>query len=268
MRASRQWVKPLARAGYSARGLIYMIIGILTVVAAFGAGSQTGTRDAVVTLLQQPFGRVLTWLLVVGLVGYVIWRLIQSLFDTDDHGIEPKGLAVRAGLLASAFTYATLALYSLSLLGVFSGQGGGGGSARDSIATTIEGVIGTSAVTAGLGIIFAGIAAAHWWKAATRKYEDHMEADANAMKLIHPVSIAGLTARGAVFAILAVLLFYRLGSGGSTGGQTPGLEEALNFVQDLPYGGWLLALLGIGLAIFAMYSFAEARWRRINIEDA
>ena len=45
----------------------------------------------------------------------------------------------------------------------------------------------------------------------------------------------------------------------------PGLEEALNYVQSLPAGAYLLAATGIGLVAFAAYSAIEARWRRIRV---
>lgn len=268
MTPPKRWVKPLARAGYGARGLIYAIIAVLTVAAAFTVGSGEGTKGAITTLLEQPFGRVLLWLLVVGLAGYVMWRLIQSLLDTDDHGLGPKGLAVRGGLLASAFTYTALAIFALGLLGVFSGGGG-----SNPVVEAMIGFFGTQLVTVGLALIFAGIALAHWWKAITCKYEDHMDASEDAMKLIHPVSVVGLTARGAVFAIISMLLTFRLISGeaaqgGSSVETKPGLEEVLRFVQSLPFGSVLLTLMGIGLGTFALYSFAQARWRRINVEDA
>jgi len=44
----------------------------------------------------------------------------------------------------------------------------------------------------------------------------------------------------------------------------PGLEDALNALQSLPYGTFWLGLIGLGLIAFALYSFAEAIWRRID----
>ena len=41
----------------------------------------------------------------------------------------------------------------------------------------------------------------------------------------------------------------------------------MEFLQGLPYGQILLGLLGVGLLSFALYSFAEAVWRRVNVED-
>ena len=267
MKLPHKWIKPLARAGYSARGGVYFIVGLFAVLAAFDAGEKTDTEGALQKLLSQPFGSVLVWIIIVGLVGYVIWRLIQSLFDTDDHGWTPKGLAVRAGLLTSAGTYLVLTGFALSLLGMFSGGGEGGGG-RGPFAEYVSGLIGARWVSLGLGLIFAGMTIAHWFKAVTRRYADHFDTDEAPMALVHPVSILGLIARGFVFATISVMLFLRFWSVDTETGEKPGLKDALAFVQSLPFGGWLLAVLGVGLMIFVLYSMAEGRWRRINVEDA
>ena len=268
MKLPEHWIKPLARAGYFARGTVYVIIGLFALLAAVGSADSKDGKGALEALLEQPFGSVIVWLLIVGLAGYVIWRVIQSVFDTDRHGIGPRGLAIRGGLLASAITYATLAVFALSLLGVFSGgrNGGSGG-----IAGWLTGFFAAHWVALALTGVFTGVAGAHFWKAWARKYEDHIEADSEMMSVIHPISITGLVARGIIFLVIAILFAYRfLGQrqDEAENGKTPGLKDALGFIQELPAGGWLLAAVGLGLISFSAYSFIEARWRRINVEDA
>nr|WP_272212233.1 DUF1206 domain-containing protein [Marinicella sp. W31]MDC2878144.1 DUF1206 domain-containing protein [Marinicella sp. W31] len=265
MTKGSKWIRHLARTGYFARGLVYTIIGLFAVLAAIGAAENKDTEGALQTLLQQPFGAVLIAALIVGLVSYGVWRLFQSIMDPDDHGLGVKGLAVRAGLLSSAVTYGLLALYALSLVGVSNAGGGEGGGS--SPAEMLAGFFGSRPVSLGLAAIFAGVAIAHWVKACKRKYADHLKASDAVMEWLHPISITGLTARGCVFAILAVMLVLR-GLTSEDGSGTPGLKDALEYTQDLPFGAFLLAALGVGVMLFAVYSFAEAIWREINIEDA
>ena len=266
MQRIRDWFKPLARMGYGARALVYAIIGLFALLAATGAGEEKSSRDALRTLLEQPFGEAIVWCLVAGLAGYVLWRLVQSLADADRHGTGAKALAIRAGLLASAFTYAALAVYALSLLGVFAGDtgGGSGGSGGGAAASVLAGIVGQRVVSLVLGAVMLGVAGAHFWKAARRKYAEHFDAGEDAMRFIHPVSMIGLSARGFVLAVIAVLFFYRSASAGRSSG-SPGLEDALGFVQALPGGAVLLMATGLGLMAFSAYSFSEARWRRINL---
>src|SRR3954468_21694760 len=49
----------LARFGYAARGVVYLIIGFFSVVAAFGSGRPSGKKEALRALLSQPAGDIL-----------------------------------------------------------------------------------------------------------------------------------------------------------------------------------------------------------------
>jgi hypothetical protein len=46
--------------------------------------------------------------IVVGLFGYAIRRLVQAIKDTDAHGSDAKALAIRGGLLLSAAPHTLL----------------------------------------------------------------------------------------------------------------------------------------------------------------
>lgn len=257
-RKAEKWFRPLARAGYAARGLIYSVIGFFAALAAIGGGEAMGSRDALTVLLSSGPGSAIAYLLIAGLVFYAVWRLIQAVFDTDGHGTELKGLAIRAGLLVSAAVYAALASYAISL------ARGGGGSAGGGWADTLAGFVGTRWVAAGLALALAGAGAAHVIKALRERYARHLEAGAEAMRIIHPVAKTGLIARGAVFLVLAFLLATR----SVRGGEEASSKAALEYIQSLPFGWLLLTVTGLGLVAFALYSFTEAVYRRINVEDA
>ena len=49
----------LARLGYAARGVVYLLIGWFALAAAWGAGLPDDSRGVLRRLLVQPFGRVL-----------------------------------------------------------------------------------------------------------------------------------------------------------------------------------------------------------------
>ncbi len=180
----RHLIIPFARAGYAAHGLIYLVIGIFAIGAAFWSFEKKDTKGAVLEVLQLPLGMALIIALLIGLAGYVGWRLVQAIFDTDDHGFPPTGAAVRLGLLASAATYATLGVYILSLIGVFASGGNSNSSASDKLAS----VIGSTWAALAFSLIFAGVAVAHWWKAYHAKYRDHIEVDNSNITYVDLVS--------------------------------------------------------------------------------
>lgn len=257
------WFKPFARLGYGARGLVYLVLAFFIVSAAMTTGSGGDSKDAVRFITQSTASAILAPLLIVSLAGYCLWRLVQALFDTDDHGVKPFGLAVRAGLIGSAASYGFLMAYAFSLW--WGGNFSSGGGSGDGFAQTAARFIGAGPVSLTLSAIFAIVGGAHIWKAIRRKYRDHIEASPMVTKWIDVAAIGGLSARGVIFLIIAFLLL-RYGLQGDGGGA--GLGDALDFIAGLPFGVWLLAATGAGFFLFSLYSFAEGIWRRINVENA
>lgn len=259
----------LARSGYAARGVVYVIVGFFAVMAALGSGETVDTRGAVQQLLGQPFGAILLWLVVIGLLAHVAWRLTQGIGDTDRHGHDAKGLLIRTGLVSSGVVNLLLALFTLSMLvsGLdrFSeGGGGSGGESTDSLMRFL-GLRHSHWLIWAIALIPLGVAIAHLIKAWRAHFERYFQCDERTMQLVGPISRVGLAARGCSFLIIAGLLFM----GGSRYEPTdpPGLKEALEALQGMPAGGALLLAIGVGLLAFAVYSFAEARWRRIDLSE-
>lgn len=256
----RKWLRMLARWGYAARGIVYLVIGSLAVLSAFGSAEETGTKGALRTLTEQGFGGLILLGLAVGLLSHAAWRLMQSLFDADNLGHGGRGLTVRAGLLVSALSYGALALYAFSLAGIASSGSGGSGATRLLVHLT-----GSWGGTIILSAVFAGIALAHAWKALTAGYTKYVHPPARYEHLVHLVSVGGLLARGTVFAVIAFLLWARrLDYGGQS---IPDTETVLSWTRNLPWGGIILTGLGVGLVLFCLYSFAEAAWRRVSLPD-
>lgn len=254
----------LARSGYAARGVVYLVIGIFALLAAWGAGQPADSHSSLQALLAQPFGNVLVGIVIVGLLAFAAWRVLQATRDVDHHGKEFKGLVIRGGLLAGAVTYALLAFFALGLL--ISGlkrTGGSDGKTNDLLAHLLSWdhsnllVYVVALVPLGLGIVHI----IKGWKASFEKY---FEADDHVMRYVKPVSRFGLIARGIAFIEIAALL--ALSGSSYQAMHPPGMKEALNGLEDLPGGGLILLVVALGLIAFAAYSFAEAVWRRINMD--
>jgi len=63
--------KTAAVIGFVSKGIIYVVIGVLSLMAALNmGGDSSGTNQALLFLKKQPFGQVLLLLLGVGLLCY------------------------------------------------------------------------------------------------------------------------------------------------------------------------------------------------------
>jgi hypothetical protein len=254
----------MARAGYGARGVVFLMVAALALFSGF-AGAEPDTNSALETLLQQPFGRVWIGLIGLGLAGFVVWRLAQSLANADGQDDDAKGYAIRAALFGSAVTYAGLALTSILMaLQMSTGSGGSGG--EEGIAAWVmsqpfgrylAGIIG-------IGFIIGGIVTA--MKGIKRSFGRYLELDAEKNSPAVLISIYGLVARGVVFGIIGVLFLYAAFNVDPE--QAGGMAEAMAWLRELPFGGIIYAVVALGLAAFGIYNFVEARYRRIQAPEA
>jgi uncharacterized membrane protein YidH (DUF202 family) len=252
-----------ARAGLSARGVIYLLVGALAAQIAFGdTGKQADRGGALAELSQKPFGAVLLWALGIGLVGMALWRLSEVLFGSvgKDGGSPRKRLlaAVRLG-------FYSFVAYSVLSFAATRHQSGGSSDqqSRDATAKVME-LPGGQWLVGAAGI--AVIAAGGWIgvRAAMRKYHDKMrmgQMSRRTRQLVDVTGVAGGVARGLVFA--AAGLFAVRAAVDYEPDKAKGLDDTLRTFAGTPLGPWLLVIVAVGLVLFGVFSFAMARWRRV-----
>jgi hypothetical protein len=150
------WIERLARAGYVAYGVVYVLIGVLAVQAALGGGGgATGQEGALRSILLAPLGRVLLGTVALGLLAYAAWRLFQGILDPEDEGRDAKGVVKRLDHVLNGLFHAALA-FSAGQLALGSG-GGRGGSPDDWTAALMSQPFGRwLAVVSGAVIFGAG----------------------------------------------------------------------------------------------------------------
>ena len=117
LRHRRRLIVIIARLGYTAKGLVYLLIGVLAALGAAGlGGDNVGTKEALAHLARQPFGTLMLGALVLGLYAYAAWRGLQGLFDVEHRGRSWKALGTRLALVISGGIYASLGWYGVELL--------------------------------------------------------------------------------------------------------------------------------------------------------
>ncbi|OYP97568.1 hypothetical protein B7L09_30070 [Pseudomonas mandelii] len=263
--SAHQSLVVLARGGYAARGVLYLIIGIFALLAAQDSTKPKDSHRSLEAVLSQPFGYVLVGLVVAGLLAFACWRVLQALRDVDHHGNNMKGLVIRAGLLAGGLVNGALAFFALGLLisGIRSSGDSSGGQTKDLLAHLLSWEHSNVLVYL-VALVPLGVGIAHIIKGWKSSFEKYYEADEDVMRYVRPVSRFGLIARGVVFIEIALLLM--ISGSRYKAMDPPGMKEALDALQNLPAGGVILMVMALGLIAFSVYSLSEAAWRKINMD--
>ncbi|HEY0835403.1 MAG TPA: DUF1206 domain-containing protein [Azospirillum sp.] len=255
----------LARLGYAARGLVYLIVGWFALTAARDGGRLTDTKGALVELFHHPFGAVLIGLVALGLAGYALWRIIQGALDVDRHGTSWKGLAIRGGQVVTGIVHAALAVFAVGLLAGRGGGNDGETAARDWTVWLMAMPAGQYLVAA-VGAAIAGAAIAHFVKAYKASFRRHLALSTDRHGVVCTIGRVGLTAKGVVFALVGAFFIHAAWHGDSS--ESGGIVKALRTVQEQSYGPWLLGLVAAGLIAFGLFSLVQAVYRRIDTGEA
>jgi len=260
-RQASPWVQRLARLGYLAKAIVYMLVGVIAFQAALGSGQAAGSRGALGTLPDEPFGRVLLAAIAVGLFGYSLWRCYGAAADPENDGTGPR--IYSAGV---AVVHVGLGLAAARL--ALSGAGSGGadhGNAQHWTATAMAQPLGRWLVmAAGVAIIGWGIAQlVRAWKARLDDQLDLRPLNSGTRAWVIRISRAGIAARGVVFALVGLFLFlaglrYNPAEARDTG-------DTMQALGQQPFGPWLLAVVAVGLFAYGIYDLIRARYRVIRV---
>jgi hypothetical protein len=242
-------VTTLTRIGFASRGIMYLIIGYLAL--------RTGrTEDGAGALqaLSSGSGEALLYLMALGFWAYGFWRLSEAAVDSEGHGSDAKGWAVRAGGAVSGFIHFGLGLLALKLA---QGSGGGGGdSAQTGAAAALDLPFGGVALmlVAAAVLLTGGF---QLLKAVKGDFLRHLDQQAARQGWVKWLGRAGYAARGIVFIAVAWFLFQAASQ--SDASEAGGMAAALDAFPET-----LSTAVAAGLLLFGLFSFVEARFRRIN----
>lgn len=256
-------IEPLARLGYASKALIYAIVGMLAVAAAANRGGQvTDTSGALKVVLSQPFGRVLLFVLAIGLCGYAAWRLLDSLRDPDRHGTTVRGMVTRIGNAVRGVVYGALGLEAFRLLRGLSGSNGEEAQVWASRVMAVPlgdialAMVGLVVVAYGASEIIDGV------RFKPDRLIDMSPVPRAWRTRLHRIMKFGVGARGLIICTLGVFLV-RAGLS-ERPADAAGTRESMVELTSVVEGRWLLLLIACGMLAYAVDQGVHAWCRRIR----
>lgn len=247
-----------ARFGFIARGIAYIVIGILAFMLAVGAAEHEPTAGgALATLAGKPLGYLLLWILALGFAALAAWRLTQAAAASAARSNGPRLRALALGILYAIASFVVLRFVvdgrtpppsdalardvTARILGWDGGQ-------------VVVLLLGLAVVAAGVLITLRGIRLAFvddlrmgWMTHASRES-------------VIWLGRIGYLARGAI--VVGIGIAAVVAAANYEPANAKGVDAVLHDFADSALGPWLLIAVSLGLMAFGILSFLQARYRR------
>ncbi len=256
-----QW---LVRAGFVARGVTYGLIGVLALALAAGAGTP-GTapnQQGALELIDRTWpGRAALVVIAAGLLAYALWKLTQGIFGAGPEGGGGTDLKDRVANTSGGVTYVFFFFVAIRVLT------GSAGSSTAEPRRTAAGVLGWPGgpVIVGIaGAVLLVISLYQLYEGLTGQFAHDSKVGrmtAEERRVFMTLGRIGLSARAVVFALIGY--FVLRAAIDYNPGAAVGVDGALAHLHHEPAGPWLEGIVAAGLLVFAAFSIAEARYRRL-----
>src|SRR5438067_6872379 len=250
-------VTVMARLGFGARGLVYLLVAAFATAAALGVGKQPhGIIDAVQAVANTRLQLLLAAVIGGGLACLAAYFAITGLWHCCQKG-SARNWLFGAGMLGDALIYAAVMIAILSLMigwdpdGERQTQAWTAWVLGQSFGRSLVGVVGFLILACGIGVIV--------W-VMTTDIDDDVDLPENEKGAIEPVGRYGLAGRGV--AVCLVGIYWMAAAVEGEPSKAHELGGALQAVQQNSKGWLLLLTLGVALAASALFDFVEAFYHR------
>jgi hypothetical protein len=269
----------LGRVGWVAKGIVYTLVGVLSLAVGLDASGSDSSADAasggqeasqtgaITRIAESSYGVVLLFVLAAGLVVYALWRLVSVALPADN-GV--KAWLTRAGYLVSAITYLLLAWSAVTLALRPVGSSGESEDARVERFTRdlMNDGLGRAAVFV-IGVVLLVLAAVYLWQAVSAHFESQLLAGS-----VGPVSHGTLVLLGRIgwvgrSGMMALIGFFLVRAAVTFDpSDAEGLDGSLRKAASSTIGLALVVVVGAGLLVFGAFCVLSAPKRRMVGADS
>lgn len=248
----------LARVGLVAYGVVHVLVAWVALQMAWSSAAQSADKSgALGTLADDPLGRILLWVIAVGLVALVLWQLSEAIwgFRGED---GKKRLRHRLTAAVKAVIFGALAISSI--------RAATGSNSSDAAAQQEQtaGVLSLSFgqfLVVAAGLVVAGVGIAHIVQGFRKKFMKHINKGMSSgmRSAVEKAGMAGYIARGVALVLVGCILGYAAITFDPA--KATGLDGALRLIVTAPFGRILLTLVAIGFFAYGLFAFARARYQ-------
>lgn len=253
------YIKYLPVYGCVSTGLIYLGIGVVAILSFLKIKDGGADESSLLAYLHEYFiGQIIFWVIMLGIVCYVVWRIFESIKDPYAYGTDASGIAKRTGIAMSTIPDALITMAGIQIL---MGVGnirldGRPVELREMVSGLLEEPYGAAAVT-GIGIITVGTALVQFFYGVTKGYKERLDIahfKTRMKRITHILAAAGYFSRGVIVGIIG-FFFAKAGVLGSSE-HVVNTDKAFDFIGD-HIGHSYFILIAIGTISYGIFMFIQ-----------
>ena len=259
------FVKRLARLGFYTKGMLFIVIGILSILLVVGleGGKITDATGALATVALRPYGKILLIIFIIGACGHGLWNILRGAADVDEAGKNLKGIIIRIFQIGVGIFYLGLAWSAFDI--VMSAQVS---AANGDLPKTLTAILftlplgGVLVFLIGLGMF--GASLHEGYSGITGKFQENYrswEIAESHQKFINVLGVLSFTARALILALIGY--FFISAAVDYNENEVSGIDGALLVLSQSYFGKAFLFVTAVGLVGYGILAIYEARYRRI-----
>jgi len=268
--ADHPLVVKLGRAGWFAKGLVYVVAGVLAVLiaakasgwaSATSATKEASPTGALKTISLMSGGALLMWVMAGGLLLYSCWRIIAALLPG---GTDGKAWVMRIGYLVSAVIYLTFAITAIALARS-SGSNPNGNAKVSSLSDSLMAHTGGRVATGIAGAIAVGAGLYRVAKGARGDVTDELNLSSlssSRRRWTRRLGSVGEVGRGIGIGMIGFFLIRAAVTYDAT--EATGLDGALRRLAEQNLGVVVVLVIGVGFAAYGLFCLATFTHRELQ----
>jgi hypothetical protein len=259
-------VRFLALFGSISVGLVYAGIGIIAMLSLLRLKDGGADEDSMLEFLTEiPMGLVLVWIILAGVLCYILWRLYEAFYNPFGEPANLKGISSRTGTALSGVAYAILALSAVqALLGV--AYEGDGVEEQRLMIDQVLAWRGGSWLIGIAGVLVGVTGLLEFSHVIRREYVPRLtmaQLSRAKQRIVHVMAWSGHFSRGIILLIMAYFLLR--GAVKSDSEEVVNTDKAFNFIGESMLGHPLFVLVAIGTIVYGAFMFVQGYY--LNIEE-
>jgi hypothetical protein len=254
----RHFAHYLAIYGCVSTGLIYLGIGVIAILSFLKIKHGGADEGSLLAFLNNYLmGKVFVWIILLGTVSYIVWRIFETAKDPYGYGKDIRGISKRTGIALSATADALIAFTAIQVIVGTANimEDGQPHELRQMVGNVLQESWGDWLII-GIGVITSITAIVQFIYGVTKGYRERLDIDhfsPRKKNIVHILAWGGYSARGI---ILGIIGFFFIKAGITEEAQhVVNTDKAFDFIGTY-VGHVYFILVAVGTIFYGLFMFA------------